>query len=297
MNPMAGIWRRIGVAAMVCALPALPALALQGGVVDSNASATFAGVGSLTVAGAGTFSGVLIAPQYVLTAGHVAGPGADPSLFTFNVNLDALPAGERSFAVTDITPAPGFGGFLTGQITRNDLSILRLDRPVPDAVPRYALLTDALALGQEITLVGYGGTGAATKRQGTNIVDVLDATPGAVPDVFAYDFDNDTSNQATVIGGDSGSGMFVNDAGVWKLAGINTFSWENPGVPGTGTVRGGGGMIVSFHAAWIDSVVAVPEPAAWAMLAPGILLVLGLARYARPPRGSSVPRGSNTGQA
>lgn len=277
--------RRFAVAALAWALPVLPAFALQGGAVDSNAEATFAGVGSLTVSGSGggTFSAVLIAPQYVLTAGHVAGPGSDPSRYTFKVNLDSLPVGERDFTVTAITPAPGFNGFVSGQLTRNDLSVLRLSRPVPAAVPYYEMLTDSLALGRQITLVGYGGTGATTKRQGTNIVEFLDpSAPGATADVFAYDFDDDTPSQATVVGGDSGSGTFVNDHGTWKLAGINTFSWENPAVPGTGTVRGGGGMILSAYAPWIQSVTVVPEPAVWAMLVPGVLLLFWLARYREP---------------
>lgn len=282
--------RRLAVACLAWALSALPAFALQGGAVDPNDNATFAGVGSLTVGGSrgGTYSGVLIAPQYVLTAGHVAGPGSDPSLYTFNVNLDALPPAERTFTVTAITPAPGFGGFVSGQLTRKDLSVLRLDRPVPAAVPHYELLTDSLSLGREITLVGYGGTGATTKRQGTNLVEFLDPpAPGATADVFAYDFDADTAAQATVVGGDSGSGAFVNDHGTWKLAGINTFSWENPGIPGSGTVRGGGGMIVSAYAPWIQSVTVVPEPAAWAMLLPGALLLCWLARYRRCAEGEA----------
>jgi len=81
--------------------------------------------------------------------------------------------------------------------------------------------------------------------------------------------------------------MFVNDNGVWKLAGISTFAWENPSRPGSGGVRGGGGMIVSAYSPWIQSVTAVPEPATWAFLCPGMVLVLWLVRHAAPRRGDA----------
>lgn len=279
--------RRACLAGALCAVPVASAWALQGGAVDSNADATFAGIGSLTVAGNGTFSGVLVAPQYVLTAAHVAGPGADPSDYTFNVNLDSLPAGDRTFAVTAITVAPGFTGFHPGEITRNDLALLRLDRPVPASVPTYAPLSVGLVLDQQVTLVGYGGTGAPTvKNRGTNLVEFLDPAPsaGSVPDVFAYDFDSDTAAQATVVGGDSGSAALVNLGGVWKLAGINTFSWENPAVPGTGAVRGGGGMIVSAYADWIQSAqnpAPVPEVRSWGLILLGLVALFAGRHFTR----------------
>lgn len=270
------------------ALIGMPAFALEGGSVDPNGDPTFAGVGSLSNASGGTFSGILIGPRHVLTAQHVVGGGSNPSQWTFNVNLDTLAPADRTFSVARVHAAPGFTGFSGGVVPRNDLTVLELTRDVPSTVPVFALSTAAPGLGDEITLVGYGGTGANTKRRGTNVVEHLDApAAGAAPDVFAYDYDDDSAGQATVVGGDSGSGMFVNDNGVWKLAGINTFAWENPGIPGTGSLRGGGGMIVSAYAPWIESVTVVPEPAAWALLAPGMLLLLGWVRYAGRRRDDS----------
>jgi hypothetical protein len=286
-NPLRAM-RRFGLVVLVSLVSCHCALALEGGAVDSNSSPTFAGVGSLSLASGGTFSGVLIGSRYVLTAQHVVGGGSDPSQWTFNVNLDSLDASDRSFAVARVYAAPGFTGFGNGAVPRNDLAILELTRDVPASVPVFDLSTTALTLGNEITLVGYGGTGAQTKRRGANVVDYLDApSAGATADVFAYDFDAGVQGEATVVGGDSGSGMFVNEGGVWKLAGINTFAWENPAVPGSGGVRGGGGMIVSAYAPWIQSVTAVPEPAAWALLCPGMVLLLWIVHYAAPRRGDA----------
>jgi V8-like Glu-specific endopeptidase len=288
MTKKLGATRRLGLIALVWTLSCHCALALEGGAVDSNSSPTFAGVGSLSLASGGTFSGVLIGSRHVLTAQHVVGSGSDPSQWTFNVNLDALPAADRAFSVANVYAAAGFTGFGSGAVPRNDLTILELTRDVPGIVPVFELSTAPLALGKEITLVGYGGTGAETKRRGTNVVDYLDApSAGATPDVFAYDYDTGVQGEATVVGGDSGSGMFVNDNGVWKLAGINTFAWENPSRPGIGAIRGGGGMIVSAYAPWIQSVTTVPEPAAWALLCPGMVLVFWLVHRAAPRRGGA----------
>jgi V8-like Glu-specific endopeptidase len=280
---------RLGLVAAVWLVSCHCALALEGGAVDPNDSSTFAGVGSLSLASGGTFSGVLIGSRYVLTAQHVVGSGSDPSQWTFNVNLDSLGESDRSFAIARVYTAPGFIGFGNGTVPRNDLTILELKRAVPGSVPVFELSATALSLGKQITLVGYGGTGAQVKRIGTNVVDYLEApSAGATQDVFAYDFDTDTTNQATVVGGDSGSGMFVKEGNVWKLAGINTFSWENPNpsLPGA-TVRGGGGLIVSAYSPWIQAVTAVPEPSTWALFCPGMVLVLWMLRRSAPRRGDA----------
>ena len=279
-------------AALLCTLPAAPALALEGGTVDANADPTFASVGSLVRAGGGTFSGVLIDSRHVLTAQHVVGAGAAPAQWTFNLNFDDLPAGERVFAVTRIVPAPGFVGFVNGEVARNDLTVLELDRDVPATVPIHGLSDSPLQSGQQITLVGYGGTGAAVKRSGTNVVEFLDPAsgPGQSPDVFAYDFDTDTADQASVVGGDSGSPVFVRDGAVWKLAGISTFSWANPEIPVEGPARGGGGMIVSAYAPWIEQATVVPEPATGALFAAGMLMLVACVRALKLRRFPSAAR-------
>lgn len=276
MQPGVTMLARILGAALLCALPAVPALALEGGTVDANSDTTFASVGSLVRSSGGTFSGVLIDSRHVLTAQHVVGAGSSPSQWTFNVNFDGLPAAERAFAVTRIVPAPDFVGFVNGEVARNDLTVLELDRDVPASIPIYALSGAPLQPAQEITLVGYGGTGATVKRRGTNVVEFLDPAPGpgSTPDVFAYDYDTDSANQATVVGGDSGSPVFVQDGGIWKLAAISTFSWTNPEVPVTGPARGGGGMILSAYAPWIQQATAVPEPTTGALFAAGMLLLV-----------------------
>ncbi len=70
--------------AVLALWPGLPAAALMAGAapdsaaarVDTNvATSPFAGVAAISINGS-TYSGVVIARQYILTAGHVAGAGA-----------------------------------------------------------------------------------------------------------------------------------------------------------------------------------------------------------------------------
>lgn len=265
---------------LVGACVAPPAAALEGGSVDSNASPTFAGVASLLRSGAGVYSAVLISPTAALTAAHVVA-GVPAEQVTLQFNLDSL---QRTATVSRIEVAPGFTGFQNnGEITFNDLAVLQLTAPVLAEVPHYALLRVPLSSGVGITLVGYGGTGASVKREGTNTVDALFApSAGAPAAAFVYDYDAGLETEATVVGGDSGSPAFVRVGDEWEIAGINTFAWQGVTEPGVGSVRGGGGMIVSAYAAWIDQAAPVPEPATWALLAAGLGLV-GLQRRRLKP--------------
>lgn len=289
-------------------LVSMPAHALVGGVADPNtADSPWAGVGAVGVNG-GTFSGALIGSQYVLTAAHVvSGQVSTPGNVSFTLNAGG--AASHVIAAESIVVFPGFTGTTPGpdKVWHDDLALIRLAAPVESNVPVYGMYDGALG-GEILTLVGYGGSGdgkngvthganATVKHVGQNRADVLykDDDGGASSEVFVFDFDGSdaTSNvfgnpiprnltlgadiEAQYAGGDSGSPVFVNDQGVWKIAGIATFNGSTTLSSGSNVLFGsiGGGTVVAPYLPWITSTLAtpVPEPHAWLMLLAGMGLV------------------------
>lgn len=289
---------------------AMPAHALVGGAVDANlVSSPWAGVGAVKVNG-GTYSGALIGNQYVLTAAHVVG-GAAPGQVQFVLNVGGAPS--QTLAAESIHVFPGYQGTTSGAdgVWHDDLALVKLAAPVAAGVPVYDLY-DGPLLGKTVSLVGYGaggdGVNGATigsddnlKRVGQNRIDLtlVDDDGGTQHEIFLFDFDgpDSTTNvfgannslnltlgaavEAQYAGGDSGSPMFVNDNGTWKLAGIAAFNASVTGLPGSNVKFGavGGGGIVAPYATWIQETIAtpVPEPETWLMLLAGLGL-LGVAR-------------------
>lgn len=281
-----------------------PAHALVGGASDPNvADSPWAGVGAVSVNG-GTFSGALVGSRYVLTAAHVVG-GVSPGKVSFVLNAGA---GSQAYAAESITVFPGFTGTQSGTdgVWHDDLALIRLATPVDASVPVYGLYGGPLA-SETVTLVGYGGGGdgvkgvisganAAVKRVGRNRVDkqFVDDDGGSAQEVFVFDFDGpDASSnvfglpvkanltlgegiEAHFAGGDSGSPVFVNDKGIWKIAGVATFNGSTTGASGSKLLFGaiGGGTVIASYIPWIKTAIApVPEPHAWLMLMAGLGMI------------------------
>ncbi|MDP1927343.1 MAG: trypsin-like peptidase domain-containing protein [Thiobacillus sp.] len=303
--------------AVISALSSTSALALVGGSVDANlATSPWAGVGAITING-GVYSGVLLDDQHVLTAAHVVGGQAGtPGNVSFSLNVGGNLT--QTLSATAITVYPGFTGTTPGAdgVWHDDLAIITLGTPVSGAVPTYGVYGGSLS-GTTITLVGYGGGGdgvngvtsganASVKRVGQNRADLLlvDDDGGSNNEVFVFDFDgpakttnyfgndNAPSNQtlgATIevqyAGGDSGSPVFVNDNGTWKIAGIGTFNGGTSLSGESNVLYGsiGGGTIVASYLPWIESTLAapVPEPQTWLLLLAGIGLVGSMAARAK----------------
>lgn len=290
--------------AFAAALGNSSAFALVGGSLDANlAGSPWAGVGAITISG-GVYSGVMLDSQHVLTAAHVVGgqvgtPGNVS--FTLNVGGDLT----HTYSASAISVYGGYTGTVVGAdgVWHDDLAIVRLSAPVAGVIPAYDLYGGSLA-NQTLTLVGYGrggdgvsgdtiGASASVKRVGQNQVDdlLVDDDGGAAKEVFIFDFDGPTStsnvygppsptnlaldDEAQFASGDSGSPVFVDDNGVWKIAGIANFNSDVL----FGTI--GGGTIVAPYQSWIQATIApVPEPHTWLMLLAGLGLV-GAARYKR----------------
>jgi hypothetical protein len=252
------------------------------------------GVGSLHT-NDGYFSATLIAPGYAITAAHVLA-GKTASDVTFQVN------GDTSYSVSgsQIFVNPNWSGFSASAdgLVHNDLAIIKLSSDVPGNVPYYSIYGGPVA-GQTLAFVSYAGT-ANQKGTGANVADlVFNGTTlptQGTNEVFVFDFDGPTlatnktgggtlgaNLEATFVGGDSGSAAFVDDNGVIKLAGVNTFDVFFSGGPQTAGAfgTGGGGQILSGYSTWIDSVVTapVPEPQTWLMMLAGLGLVGGGASF------------------
>jgi hypothetical protein len=300
-------------------LPALPAAALMAGSapdsaaarVDANvASSPFAGVVAIAINGA-TYSGVVIAPQYVLTAGHVAGAGSASAMQVI-VNAGA---GSWSTTVVKATTYPTFS------FPYDDLGILQLAEPVPAGIPIYPIYAGALQNGLVLQLAGYGASGngnvgptvgAATsvKRTGRNSLDEFTTTldsSGLTSRFFVYDFDAPTGNgvlgagtlgnaiETMVAAGDSGGPSFIQVGASLQVLGINTFSASpvaNQAVTYTfGDI--GGGIVAADprFAAWLQTTTAGTMPTSgggdtdgplpvWSyILLGGLLLGVTLAKY------------------
>src|SRR5512138_765274 len=110
---------------------------------------------------------------------------------------------------------------------------------------------------------------------------LVDDDGGAFNEVFLFDFDGADSStnyfgpgkpanltlgalvEAQFAGGDSGSPVFVNDNGVWKIAGVANFNAGTSLSTYNSVLFGslGGGTIVAPYLSWIQATVApVPEP-------------------------------------
>lgn len=132
-------------------------------------------------------------------------------------------------------------------------------------------------------------------------------------DEYVFDFDNGTDlnntlqrlsdnagasftsstglgvNEALIAGGDSGGPDFVWNGSEWLIAGIHSWGWQycggritpscdvNSGVASSYGDLSGSSAVYS-HAAWINSVVAVPEPGTYGLMSLGLLAVAGAAR-------------------
>lgn len=166
------------------------------------------------------FGGTPIASYLFLTAGHVGGEVGDE-----------FALGENRHLAT--------ARFLDSE---SDLAIWQVSSPFSSYAPLFRGFDEA---GQECVLFGRGlGRGVAVEaggilkgwrwgassgalRWGRNIITEVVQEPGHAA-LLALAFDQTgLSDEASWTGGDSGSGLFLREAGEWRLAGV-AFAVDGP---------------------------------------------------------------------
>lgn len=285
---------RIALTVCLLGLGGADASPVRGGMILDGVSdslytahgAQFAAVGKV-----GSASGVLIAPNWVLTAGHVG-----PANFTI---------GGQTYSIAESIKHPQFLANGNDINYGFDIALIRLTSNVVGVAP-IPIYQGTNELGATISMVGYGETGVGstgvsanpgTLRGGTNIVDgfySFENGPtgqiGAVNGVLLTDFDAPLSFDATgkfntlgtpattsleyhLASGDSGGGAFIQEGGQWYVAGIHSFvdsqrNWT--GKPGDSSLLFGYGAVsgmtrVSTFQNFIQSHTGVPEPSSMAL--------------------------------
>ena len=186
----------------------------------------------------GGFLGTPIAPRFFLSAAHVGNAGA--ALIYHGVSYPVVrtifdPAGSDLRMYEVETPFPSFAPLYTSHD--------EVGKPLV-VIGRGTERGGAITYGDQLR-GWYHGAGHGTRRWGTNAVG--DIVPNRPDDDLLYaTFDANVSvNEAHLSGGDSGGATFIQEGGVWKLAGIN-YAIDGPfSTDGTDAT--------AFHAAFFDA--------------------------------------------
>ena len=267
------------------ALAALPASAVL--LYSTPQRNTWAPSGSLYNSGWqlegrwGAFLGTPISPRHFITAGHVGGSVGQ----TFSYR-------GKTYTTRAMYDDPN-----------TDLRIWQVDRNFAD--PYAQIYRGTAEVGKQVVIYGRGtqrgsdvyvngqrkgwrwGASDGAQSWGTNVIKSVVNGGAGVGSVLHFTFDAAGGrNEGTLSAFDSGGGTFINDNGVWKLAGVN-FAAKGPySTVGTGDAgfnaslydegglwvgqqykrwfvsdtaanMPGGGYVsrVSADQAWIDSVI------------------------------------------
>jgi hypothetical protein len=236
------------------------------------ANAAYDAVGTFVDTGGYTGCGILIAPDWVLTAGHVTDI-ASSGTFTVDGN---------SYSADQLVTDPAWTGNV---FAGGDFGLAHLSTPVTSVTP-VMLYTGSAEFGQVATWVGYGFTGTGLtgyqtslgnqKRAFQNTIDRNFGNPSVLigssfenPLTFA----NAQPLEGCVAPGDSGGGVFISIDSQDYLAGVISFVTATNGTVANssyGDLSGAGR--VSAAIPWIDSVV--PEPSTSSLFAVAGLVVL-----------------------
>lgn len=253
---------------------------------DLAASPDYAAVGTF-VGGLYTGCGVLIAPDWVLTAAHL--------LILTSSSSGTFTIGGTAYTSDAVFKDPAWNN--NNALGGNDFGLVHLSTPVTSVTP-VTLFTGAAPLGQTGTWVGYGFTGTGLtgyqtslgiqKRAFQNVLDGTFQNPLLLgsdfdsPETSAYNLWGDAAPlplEGCVAPGDSGGGVFLTIGSQTFLAGVISFESRLGGASANssyGDLSGAG--LITAAAPWINSTV--PEPSTSALLA-GAGLVLFFRRRFR----------------
>jgi len=236
------------------------------GHIDYAADPIFQAAGWLAGynADGGFFAGsaVLIAPDWVLTAGHVVD----------NPNLADYTSMKFSLSSSVYTQPPNYvaadAWYVLGADTSlfgADIALVHLAESITSVTPANLYTGSALPSGTHIDFAGYGVPGYyptgylafdGIKRGGENLIDIVGNGVGFGTQYFTFDFGpaDGTTSLALEMGGtsfDSGSPVFAFVDGQPQLIGINV---RVSGLVDTFAIR------PEAYSDWINQTTSVPEP-------------------------------------
>ncbi|MEG9503325.1 MAG: trypsin-like serine protease [Methylorubrum extorquens] len=149
----------LGAAALTLLLAATPATAIVGGREGAEVPGAASAVMVLT-SGGGVCSGIVVAPDAVLTAGHcVAGVGENRVHYRDETGRPVL----AETAARSLHPAYD-GDAIRGRTRSIDLALLRTREPLPVRFVPAALSPAMPRAGQSLTLAGYGAARGGDRR-------------------------------------------------------------------------------------------------------------------------------------
>ena len=203
----------------------------------------------------GAFLGTPIAPHYFITAGHIGGSSGQ----TFSLN-------GKTYTTNAMYDDP-----------QTDLRIYRITGTFSSYAPIYTGIYEsgkrAMIFGRgtqrgvEVkkgtTLKGWKwGTRDGVKSWGENLITSTLSGGTGIGQVLKFTFNRQGTtgaqyNEGALSDGDSAGGVFINDGGKWKLAGIN-YLVDGPfslsGTNGTGfngSIFDKGGLYVGGDGKWM----------------------------------------------
>jgi MYXO-CTERM domain-containing protein len=174
-------------------------------------------------AGGGLCTGTLIDKEWVLTAAHCV---QNISLSTIKVHFATINLNQSLGTTINAAMAVAKPGFSENNLGKNDIGLIKLEKPVTDIMPvPVNLYPDKAPVGIAVTMVGFGATGA-NQSGSIGVEYVVQQTSVACSSFAGSDADLLCFNQVSGKGkcnGDSGGPSFAMIDGRLVQVGITSF--------------------------------------------------------------------------